>query len=257
MSNNLKEIEKRLQSFFEEQVQRLSGVDPIKLATLEVLSAQMSQIVEKNQKRFAPNIYRISFKKEKRIDSRDLESWKTLITEMLKDSARDNKLNFSGPIHIQHFFDPTIQEDVRVNVAFSSISTSKTTGFLVGEVKKDTSGKKLKGYLITPQETIFPITKKVINIGRDDENDLVIDNLRASRVHAQIREISGIHVLFDLDSTVGTKVNNRRISQQSLSTGDVIEIADVALIYGADIEHDNQVQNQSHTRVILLQERKK
>ncbi|MDP2965451.1 MAG: FHA domain-containing protein [Pelolinea sp.] len=257
MRNNLQEIEKKLQSFFEEQLQLLSGADPIKLATREMLTAQMSQIVEKNQKRFAPNIYRITFKKEKSIDSKSLESWKMFISEMIKDSARENNLNFSGPIHIQHFFDPTIQEDVVVDVAFSSISTSKTTGLMVGEEKKVTFAKKHKGYLITPHETIFTLTKKVINIGRDDGNDLVIDNLRVSRVHAQIREISGNHVLFDLDSTVGTKVNNHRVSQHTLSTGDVVEIADVALIYGTDSEHDSLIKNHSHTRVIPLQERKK
>lgn len=257
MRNNFKAIEKKLQSFFEEQLQLLSGADPIKLATQEVLSAQMSQTVEKNQKRFAPNIYRITFKKEKSIDSKDLESWKMLISEMIRDSARENNLNFSGPIHIQHFFDPTIQEDVTVDVAFSSISSSKTTDLMVGEVKKVTFTKKLKGYLITPNETIFTLTKKVINIGRDDGNDLVIDNLRVSRVHAQIREISGNHILFDLDSTVGTRVNNHRVSQHTLSTGDVVEIADVALIYGADSEHDSLIQKQFHTRVFPLQERKK
>ena len=257
MRNNFKEIEKKLQSFFEEHLQRLSGADPIKLATQKVLSAQMNQIVERNQKRFAPNIYRITFKKEKSIDSMDLESWKILIAEMVKDSARENNLNFSGPIHIQHFFDPTIQEDVSVNVAFSSISTGKTTDLMVGEAKKDNSGKKPKGYLITPNETIFPLSKKVINIGRDDVNDLVIDNLRVSRVHAQIREIGGNYVLFDIDSTAGTKVNNRRISQHTLSTGDVIEIADVSLIYSFDSENNNRIHNQFHTKIIPFQERKK
>lgn len=257
MRNNFKEIEKKLQAFFEERLQRLNEADPIKLATKEVLSAEVSQFVEKNQKRFAPNIFRITFKKESSIDSKDLESWKTFISEMIKDSAKENDLYFSGPIHIQHFFDPTIPEDVNVDVAFSSISTSKTTDLMVGEMKKETSSIKLKGYVITPQETFFPLTKKVINIGRDDGNDLVIDNLKVSRVHAQIREISGSHVLFDLDSTAGTKVNHHRIGQHALSTGDVIEIADVTLIYGADSDYDSLIHKRTHTRIIPLHERKK
>ncbi len=176
---------------------------------------------------------------------------------MIKDAARESNLIFSGPVHIQHFFDPTLLQEVSVDVAFSSISTRKTTDLMVGKGKKDTSDIKLKGYLITHHETIFPLTKKVINIGRGDDNDLVIDNLRVSRVHAQVREINGFHVLFDLDSTVGTKVNNRRLSQHTLTTGDVIEIADVALIYGADSEHDGLIQNHFHTKVIPLQERNK
>lgn len=252
MRNNIKEIEKKLQSFFEDQLQRLGGQDPIKYATHEVLTAQINQIVEKNQKKYSPNIFRIIFKRKTHFDSKDLESWKTFISDMVKGAARENNLLFSGPVHIQHFYDSSLQQEVSVEVAFSSISTRKTTDLMIATGKAELSGKKIKAYLITHHETIFPLKKKVINIGRDEDNDLVIDNLRVSRVHAQIREINGSHVLFDLDSTVGTKINKRQLSQHTLATGDVIEIADVALIYGADSEHDGLIQNHFHTKVIPL-----
>jgi hypothetical protein len=257
MENNINEIEKKLQAFFEDQLQRLSGADPIKYATQEVLAAQINQIIEKNQKSYSPNIFRITFKRKKYIDPKDLEFWETFISDMIKDTARESNLLFSGPVHVQHFFDSSIQKEVSVEVAFSSISTRKTTNLMIGSEKNEPSGNVLKGYLITHQETIFPLKKKVTNIGRDEENDLVIDNLRVSRVHAQIREINGSHVLFDLDSTVGTRVNKRRLNQHTLATGDVIEIADVALIYGADSEHDGLIQNHFHTKAFPQQERNK
>jgi hypothetical protein len=257
MRNNIKEIEKKLQSFFEDQLQRLSGIDPIKNATQEVLSAQLNQIVEKNQKKYSPNIFRITFKRKKHLDPKDLNLWKIFISDLIKDTARERNFLFSGPVHIQHFFDPTLEQEVFIEVAFSSISTRKTTDLMIGSEKTELSGKSLKGYLITHQETIFPLRKKVINIGRDEENDLVIDNLRVSRVHAQVREINGSHVLFDLDSTVGTKVNKHRLSQHTLATGDVIEIADVALIYGADSKHDGLIQDHFQTKAFPLQEKNK
>jgi len=257
MENNFKDIEKKLQSFFEEQLQRLSGIDPIKHATQEVLIAQLNQIIERNQKRYSPNIFRITIKRKRSIDPKDLDSWKAFITNLIKEKARERNLLFSGPVHIQHFFDPSIQQEVAIEVAFSSISTRETTGLMVGSEKKEPSGKILKGYLITHHETIFPLKKKVTNIGRDEDNDLVVDNLRVSRVHAQIREINGAHILFDLDSTVGTKVNKRRLSQHTLATGDVIEIADIALIYGTDSENDGLIQNHFHTKVIPTQGRNK
>ena len=257
MENNFKDIEKRLQAFFEEQLQRLSGIDPIKHATQEVLTAQLNKIIEKNQKRYSPNIFRITFKRKRSIDLKDLDLWKSFITNLIKEKARERNLLFSGPVHIQHFFDPSLQQDITIEVAFSSISTRETTDLMVGSENDEPSEKKLKGYLITHQETIFPLKKKVTNIGRDEGNDLVVDNLRVSRVHAQIREINGSHILFDLDSTVGTKVNKRRLSQHTLATGDVIEIADVAIIYGADPEHDGLIQNHFHTKIIPSQERNK
>jgi hypothetical protein len=255
MRNNIKEIEKKLQAFFEEQLQRLSGSDPLKLATREVLTSQMDQIVEKNKKRFSPNIFRLTFKRKNSIDDKDLEPWKSFLTEMIKETARENSLSFSGPVHVQHFFDPSLPQEVSVEVAFSSISTRKTTDLIVGTDKKELSGKRIKGYLITPDESIFPLSKKINNIGRGDDNDLVIDNLRVSRVHAQVREINGSHVLFDLDSTVGTKVNNQRISQHTLANGDVIEIADVAFVYGTDPEIDEKIHKRFQTRVISIKER--
>ena len=257
MEINIKDIEKKLRTFFEEQLQRLGGVDPIKNATHEVLAAQINQFVEKNEKRYSPNIFRITFKRKGAIDPKDLDLWETFITDLIKDNARRSDLLFSGPVHIQHFFDPSLQQEASVETAFSSISTRKTTELMIGSKKNELTGKIVRGYLITHQETVFPLKKKVTNIGRDEENDLVIDNLRVSRVHAQIREINGSHVLFDLDSTVGTRVNNRRLSQHTLATGDVIEIADIALIYGADSEHDELIQNHFHTRAIPLHERNK
>ncbi len=257
MENNFKDIEKRLRVFFEEHLQRLSGIDPIKCATEEVLKAQLSQIKELNQKRYSPNIFRVTFKRKKVVDPKDLEQWKVFISNLIKEKARERNLLFSGPIHIQHFYDPTLDQEIAIEVAFSALTTRETTDLMVGSEKTEPSDKALKGYLITHQEKIFPLRKKVINIGRDEGNDLVIDNLRVSRVHAQIREINGSHILFDLDSTVGTKINKRRLSQHTLATGDVIEIADVALIYGADQELDGLINNHFQTKAIPSQGRKK
>ena len=255
MRNNFTEIEKRIQSFFEDQLQKLSGTDPIRIAARDVLTAQLDHIIAKNQKRYSPNIFRITFKKK--LNPENLASWKVFISEIIKDEARKRNLLFSGPVHVQNFYNPLIEGEVEVESAFSSITTRKTTDILIAQDAKEAPEKKSKGYLITHLETLLPLTRKVTNIGRDENNDLVIDNLRVSRVHAQVREINGYHVLFDLDSTVGTKVNNHRISQHTLTTGDVIEIADVALIYGTDSDIDNLIQEHFHTKVIPLQERKK
>jgi pSer/pThr/pTyr-binding forkhead associated (FHA) protein len=66
------------------------------------------------------------------------------------------------------------------------------------------------------------------------ENQLVIDDPRVSRNHAQLRAIKGRFVLFDLNSTGGTFVNGQRTSQTVLYPGDVISLAGVALIFGQD-----------------------
>lgn len=89
-------------------------------------------------------------------------------------------------------------------------------------------------YLVVDGTRIFQLTKPVINIGRRPDNQLVIDDSRVSRIHAQLRAIRGAYVIFDLNTTGGTLVNGERIQQCTLYPGDVISVAGVPLIFGQD-----------------------
>lgn len=89
-------------------------------------------------------------------------------------------------------------------------------------------------FLIVEGVRVYPLKLPVINIGRRLENQLVIDDPRISRNHAQLRAINGRFVLFDRNSTGGTFVNSQRTNQTVLYPGDVISLAGVALIFGQD-----------------------
>ena len=89
-------------------------------------------------------------------------------------------------------------------------------------------------FLIVEGVKVHALNEPVVNIGRRLENQLVIDDPRVSRNHAQLRAIKGRFVLFDLNSTGGTFVNGQRTSQTVLYPGDVISLAGVALIFGQD-----------------------
>lgn len=81
---------------------------------------------------------------------------------------------------------------------------------------------------------VFHLDRSVVNIGRDHANDLVIDDQRVSRVHAQLRVIEGSYTIFDLGSLGGTTVNNQQVSQAALQPGDVILLAGVPMVYGQE-----------------------
>jgi hypothetical protein len=87
--------------------------------------------------------------------------------------------------------------------------------------------------IVNGLDTIM-LTQPVYNIGRRLENDLVIEDPRISREHAQIRLVKGQFVIFDLDSSGGTFVNSIRVTQQPLFPGDVISLAGIPLVYGVD-----------------------
>jgi pSer/pThr/pTyr-binding forkhead associated (FHA) protein len=87
-------------------------------------------------------------------------------------------------------------------------------------------------FLIKDMQTI-PLRRAMISIGRRHENEVVIDDSRVSRYHAQLRLIDGQYILFDLHSTGGTFINGRRIEQSVIYSGDVISLAGVELIFRA------------------------
>ena len=89
-------------------------------------------------------------------------------------------------------------------------------------------------FLIIEGLKVHPLTEAIINVGRRFENQIIIDDPRISRNHAQLRAVKGHFVLFDLNSTGGTFVNGQRSSQTILYPGDVISLAGVTLVYAQD-----------------------
>jgi pSer/pThr/pTyr-binding forkhead associated (FHA) protein len=73
----------------------------------------------------------------------------------------------------------------------------------------------------------MPINEAIVTIGRSLDNDIVLDDKRVSRQHAQLRRRYEQYVLYDLDSTGGTTVNGLRIREAVLQAGDVIAFAGV------------------------------
>jgi pSer/pThr/pTyr-binding forkhead associated (FHA) protein len=79
-----------------------------------------------------------------------------------------------------------------------------------------------------------PLVKPVVTIGRALDNDIVIDDPRVSRHHAQLRLRHGHYMLYDTGSSGGTLVNNQPVSEVILNAGDVISLAGAQIIFGED-----------------------
>jgi hypothetical protein len=78
------------------------------------------------------------------------------------------------------------------------------------------------------------LTQPVVSVGRALDNDVIIDDPRVSRHHAQIRHRYGHYVLYDLDSSGGTRINDYPVEECVLHSGDVISFAGVEVVYGED-----------------------
>ena len=88
-----------------------------------------------------------------------------------------------------------------------------------------------RAQLIIDGSTTMPLTEAVINIGRGKDNHLLINDPHVSRHHAQLRLRFGGYTLFDIQSQGGTLVNDVRIYEHRLQSGDVIRIGKTQILY--------------------------
>jgi len=95
-------------------------------------------------------------------------------------------------------------------------------------------------YLIVDRTRTIQLKAPIINIGRSDENHIVVDDPFISRHHLQIRLRFGNYTLFDVNSRGGTFVNNVRVTEHQLQPHDVIRIGETQIIYMLDGPSDHQ-----------------
>lgn len=90
-----------------------------------------------------------------------------------------------------------------------------------------------KAYLVFNHQ-IFHLVEKITKIGRKLDNHFVIQDPLISRNHAIIEVRNGKYFLVDLNSTGGTFLNNKKISETRLMSGDTILLANVPLLFVID-----------------------
>ena len=77
---------------------------------------------------------------------------------------------------------------------------------------------------------VFPVVG-TISIGRDSQNDIVLDASGVSRIHATLQRDQSTCRLTDNNSTNGTFIGNERIGQATLTYGSSFRIVDFLLTY--------------------------
>ena len=82
----------------------------------------------------------------------------------------------------------------------------------------------------------YPIESgQTFTIGRQDSNDITIDNIAVSGNHARIDSVATTFILTDLQSTNGTFVNDQLISSHTLGHNDKITIGKHELVFDYSI----------------------
>ena len=182
----------------------------------------------------APNTYMISVNPHQfKLFTENDDSTAILINSLEQFSTEANVIFLSEPmIHFRS--DPNIPvSECQVDALIEQHELAHTSD--VGHTTIETSSAiPTDAYLILNGTDMIPLKEIVVNIGRRPDNHIVTDDKRVSRIHAQLRAIKKRYVIFDLNSTGGTFVNNSRIGQAILTPGDVISLAGYPLLYGQE-----------------------
>lgn len=239
MKLRLEQLESRLQALIEVRlVSVLPGFQVEDLAVQKLANAMKSNLIEDSDgNKIVPNVFTLV------VNPKTAQRWQQpnlldAVVNSLKIVGEEAGLKFSAPPTISIVQNSQQQESVVDVVASHQLETTTDTRSMtpVSDNAVDAGNEPFpqNAFLIVDGVKVFPLIESVVNIGRRLENQLVIDDPRISRNHAQLRAIKGRFVIFDLNSTGGTFVNGQRTSQSVMYPGDVISLAGVPLVFGQD-----------------------
>ena len=233
----LEQIEERIRELVEIRLPAiLPGRTLESFAIRQFAEAMDSNTVEKDGKRFAPNVYTLISRPDETAAWQDAQ-WIEALKETIHTAGREAGLEFAAPPTLSVSTDATLPlKHIRV-VASHKMEPIAATSNMPKDENGETDEEEHipdNAFLIVDGRKVFPLKEAVINIGRRLENNLVLDDPRISRTHSQLRAIKGRYVIFDLNSTGGTFVNGQRIQQTVLYPGDVVSLAGVTLVFGQD-----------------------
>lgn len=80
----------------------------------------------------------------------------------------------------------------------------------------------------------FPIDRDEITIGRAKDNVVVIESATVSGHHCAIVRDGTRYVLKDLESTNGTRLNSKDVSESKLRPKDIVQIGSVEFLFDAE-----------------------
>ncbi|MFN9721470.1 MAG: FHA domain-containing protein [Planctomycetota bacterium] len=91
-----------------------------------------------------------------------------------------------------------------------------------------------------------------VTIGREEINDVQLNDERVSRLHAKLQEDQG-HVIFtDLNSTNGSRINGHPVQLRILRPGDHLQLGRCTLLFGSESEIADRAKSLGLTIASLL-----
>lgn len=78
---------------------------------------------------------------------------------------------------------------------------------------------------------VIPLESTLLTVGRGLNNDIILEDTRVSRHHAQLRYRARRFWIADTGSTNGTFVNGEQVAERALRDGDIISLGGLELTF--------------------------
>ncbi len=256
----LERFERMAQRWAERSLGRLFGgrLDPVEI------SADLARAIENNQQNgFAPNEFRVQLHpvdySEMRANWPDVSA---ILAHYVLQIARELRLQMATDPVVELIASPDIARHYAHIHATHKVIEMEETGVFQPITAYDplVALRERDAFLIVNGRRHVPLDKPQLTIGRRTDCDIVVEGKTVSRRHAQLRWRFGKFIIYDLGSRGGTYVSGERVQECALRVGDLIQLADVKLIYGEGltqktkaIEEDVSQATQMHPRFEIQQ----
>jgi hypothetical protein len=216
----LQQFERRLERLVEGVFAKAfrSGLQPVEVGRRLTREMDLRRTVAPRGT-LAPNQFTVALSRSDRERFRPIEG--ELIDELTsvaRDHARDEGYVFLGAVTIELVTDPELSPGMLL---------------VAGEMTQAAGS---PSALVMADGSRVPVGERPVSIGRLPECDITLSDPNVSRRHAEVRpsdDGSGHHVVVDLGSTNGTKVNGIGVRSQPLQHGDEITVGATRVRYEA------------------------
>jgi hypothetical protein len=210
-------------------------LQPVQIAKAAARAMEDAQVVGFRGPE-VPNVYRVRLAP---VDLARFAGYQVTMSrqlaQYLTDYAHDRGLAPVAPPRVEIVEDRRVRAgSVKVDARFQDIEPERQASLeqaledtralqlrQMAETPPPDSGWTGEGWLVDEQGTRYPLDPReaVVRLGRSLENDVVLDDQRVSRYHAQLRWNGRGWAAHDLQSTNGTYVDDVPVRDQPLILG--------------------------------------
>jgi hypothetical protein len=231
MQDHLSRFEDRIQQIVEGGFARLFAgrLHPKEVATRLARAMEDRAYLDAEGRMTAPDIYII------RLNPADheavLEAEPMIarsLAEDLVELAQTGEFGLSGFPEVRLLADSDVAPyHVEISAQLRGQHLETTEGYPLEEVPLPAP----KAAILLNGDQHIPLDRPITNLGRQRDNHIILDDVRVSRHHAQMRVRFGKYVIFDLGSSGGTTINGSPIKEAVLQSGDVVGLAGATFIF--------------------------